>query len=173
MKALTRYLLMICLMPVAMAAETVPLTGLDGLIGNWEGTGWTQQGPDRRETFESREVVRKVLGGSALLIEGEHFKATEKGRIPVHQALALVRADGEGNYRLHSWLSNGRDIEAWGRMVGEEFHWGFTLPDGSRQIRYRLLLQGDTWTETGETSVDGEHWVVFFGMSLQRISGIE
>ncbi len=46
--------------------------------------------------------------------------------------------------------------------------WSFDLP-GGRRVRYtaRLDEQG-RWTETGETSTDGQTWQPFMGMALSR-----
>ena len=168
MKILNALLLLATLSSAAWAGEAADDPDrLDALLGEWSGSAWTQRWPQRVES-ESHELVRRVLGGTALLIEGNHFAIRDGVRVPVHTALALIRRAADGSYRIHSYLSDGRDIEASGRWVDDEFQWGFALPDGSRQIRYRMRLAGDTWVETGETSSDGQAWTKFFEMNLVR-----
>lgn len=166
MKTLSVSLSWLALLLASVAVANDPVSPLDAMVGEWQGEGWVQRGP-QRSTFDSHETVRKVLDGTAWLIEGRHFRSGTQES--VHNALALVRpgaADGE--YRMHSWLSDGREMEAWGRREGEEFHWGFSLPDGSRDIRYRLRVTDGTWTEIGETRAAGQPWMKFFEMTLRK-----
>ncbi len=161
-----RHLSWLLLLLASVASAGEPASSLDALVGEWQGEGWTQRGPER-STFDSHETVRKVLDDTAWLIEGRHFRSGT--RQSVHNALALIRPGAKGGeYRMHSWLSDGRDMEAWGREEGDEFHWGFSLPDGSRDIRYRLRVSGDTWTEVGETRATGQAWMKFFEMTLRK-----
>lgn len=160
---------MILSAPLAAAGS---LQRFDAMTGNWQGGGWMQRGPER-SAFTGHESVRYVLDGTALLIEGRHFTEREGRQVPAHTALALIRAvpRSEGEYSIHSWLSDGRDIEGWARWAGEEFHWGFSLPERRREIRYRIRIDGDRWTEVGETRAGTGEWVKFFEMRMQRLEG--
>lgn len=165
-RLLTFFVLLLVLSPVH--AADVPLKGFEIMPGEWTGGGWMQRGPER-STFTSHESVRYVLGGNALLIEGQHFTERDGRKVPVHNALALIRADADGEYSIHSWLSDGRDIEGWARWQDGEFQWGFSLPDHSREVRYRVRIEGDSWTEIGETRATGGEWMKFFEMTLERL----
>lgn len=173
MKTTKKFLLM--LLPLALsvsvhAAET-PVQALEAMIGEWQGGGWMQMGPER-STFTGHESVRYALDETALLVEGRHFSERDGVQVPVHTALALIRAatQGDAPYSLHSFLSDGRDIEGWARWTDGEFQWGFSLPDHSRDIRFSIHIDGDEWTEIGETRATGKDWVKYFEMSLKRVN---
>jgi hypothetical protein len=36
------------------------------------------------------------------------------------------------------------------------------------RVRYTSTVEGDTWTDAGEYSIDGKTWYPFFGMTLKR-----
>lgn len=48
--------------------------------------------------------------------------------------------------------------------------WGFETPRGGR-VRYTATFTDDTWTEHGEFSHDGETWMPFLEMRLQKVMG--
>lgn len=55
-----------------MAVKT-KLDKLSSLVGTWEGTGWYQQGPDKRYEIRQTENVESKLNGTLLLVEGRGF----------------------------------------------------------------------------------------------------
>ena len=165
MKNVVSVLLLLALPFAVQAAESVD--ELAPLVGEWEGGGWIQRGPERA-SFTSHESVRHVLDRTALLVEGQHYMERDGEKIPVHNALALIRRAAGGDYTMHSWLSDGRDTEGWARWRDGEFQWGFTLPNGSREVRYRIRVEDDRWTEAGETRIADGEWMTFFGMELDR-----
>ena len=47
-----------------------------------------------------------------------------------------------------------------------EFSWGYKDPMG--RVRYTIFVEGDTWKEIGERSKNGDVWIQFFEMNLER-----
>lgn len=139
---------------------------LNFLVGEWKGQGWTEFVPGQRGTASITEKVQSKLSGLVMLIEGlgEH-----EGKI-VHNAMAVLWYDERAKlYRLRSFLTDGRAVDAEAKFIGEDFQWSFQSPMGAG-IRYtvRLTDKGE-WFEKGEMSQDGKTWRQFHEMTLQRV----
>ncbi|MDQ3373255.1 MAG: hypothetical protein M3521_05145, partial [Acidobacteriota bacterium] len=67
-------------------AKRAEMKKLDRLVGQWQGTGWIQQGKNR-ETFAGTENVQRKINGLALLVEG-NFK--NKEGVVIHETLAVL-----------------------------------------------------------------------------------
>ncbi|HEX7030467.1 MAG TPA: hypothetical protein VF254_07715 [Gammaproteobacteria bacterium] len=173
MKTVTKYLLLLLpLVPVLpVHAAEASVQELEAMLGEWQGGGWVQRGRERM-TFTGHESVRYALDRTALLVEGRHFTEREGVQTRVHTALALIRAatQGDAPYSLHSYLSDGREIEGWASWTDGEFQWGFSVPERAREVRYRVWIDGDQWTEVGETRVENGEWKRYFEMHMTRVA---
>lgn len=143
------------------------------LVGTWAGEGWIQMGPQRTE-FRGHETVQKKLGGTVLLIEGEHKASMPgvEGEVTVHHALAVISWDREaGHFRFRSWLADGREGDYEARVESGVMKWFITHPErGTMRYTIRIDEQG-RWHEIGEMNPRGtDDWHQFFEMTLRRVS---
>lgn len=176
LRLLVMILTLLASAPLAMASDAPGNAGqamaaLQPLVGCWEGQGWMQRGPKERHTFSSRECVRPVLGGTALLVEGEHhaLEGEGAGRI-VHQALAVLRyLPDESRYQFHSWLADGREGDFRGELTEPGvFVWRMPTQGRMPEIRYTIQFNETSWKETGEMHAADGAWRPFFQMQLSR-----
>lgn len=138
---------------------------LDKMIGQWQGSGWIQQGP-KRETFSGTENVQRKIDGLALLIEGRF--TNPEGKV-IHETLAAMSYDvGAKFYKMRAYLASGMSGECDLKIVGDVYEWGFQTPVGAT-IKYTITVTPDKWTESGEFSKDGKEWMKFFEMKLDRV----
>ncbi len=138
---------------------------LDKMIGQWQGSGWIQQGP-KRETFTGTENVQRKVDGLALLIEGRF--TNPEGKV-IHETLAAMSYDTSAKfYKMRAYLASGMSGEYDLKVVGDGYEWGFQTPNGAT-IKYTITVTPDKWTEGGEYSMDGKTWVKFFEMKLDRV----
>jgi hypothetical protein len=149
----------------AVEAQRAGMKKLDMWAGQWQGSGWIQQGKEK-ETFTGTENVQKKLEGLALLVEGK-FK--NKEGIVTHETLAVLSHDLKTKtYRFNTYLGNGNKGEYEFKSTDTGWQWGIQFPGGS--IRFITKLTDDTWFETGEISQDeGKTWIKFFEMNLKKI----
>lgn len=147
-------------------APEAPMAALADMVGTWKGEGWMSRGPEERHEFESTEIVESRLGGEVILVEGIHHEGTT-GR-KVHHALAMISWDpGDAVYRFRSMVVGRGPGDFEGRFEDGVFVWGGDVGHG--EMRYRITIDGDRWSEIGEFSRDGgETWSPFFGMELRR-----
>jgi hypothetical protein len=140
---------------------------LDWLVGQWNGTGWMQLGPQGRKEFTITETVQGKLDGLVLVIEG-NGKSKEDGRA-VHTALAFVSYDeGAKTFRWRAFTAEGRQTDTVAKVGANTLEWGLEIPDRGR-MRYTIKLnEKGEWFEVGEMTQDGETWRKFFEMTLQR-----
>lgn len=137
---------------------------LESLIGQWKGSGWIQQGPNR-ETFTGTENVQRKLDGLALLVEGKF--ANPEGKI-IHETLAVLSFNAkDAKYRFSTYLASGRSGEQDFRTIDKGYEWGFKTDAGT--IRYTIKTDNDVWFEVGEFSRDGQNWTKFFEMKLDKV----
>lgn len=153
---------------VAPASARDSVRPLMDLAGEWAGEGWIDMGKGRIAFRQTERIVPR-LHGTILTIEGT-------GRDPANpetvtfEAFAVLSATGKpGQYDMRSYTRDGRVgtfpavLEAPGKLV-------WTIPVPGRQVRYRVDVAGDRWTETGEASADGGvTWLPFFDMTLTRV----
>ena len=130
------------------------------VAGNWEGTGWmmTQAG---KSTFDQTETIQYKLDSTLMIIEGVGMS---NGNV-VHNAYAIISYDKEeGEYSFRSYLPNGQTGEFDAELKDNKLYW---YPNDN--VRYIIWLnEKDQWYETGEYK-NGENWMQFFEMTLDRI----
>lgn len=145
---------------------------LDFLVGDWKGVASVHGGPDRGNALQT-ETVRTRLGGKILVVEGLGREKLENGTAgkTVHEAFGVVSFDEKTKkYRFDAWTAQRGYVQAWFEAGDDNSaRWGFDTPDGSK-IRYSISLNDKgEWREVGEFSRDGNQWMKFMEMTLQKV----
>jgi hypothetical protein len=142
-------------------------------VGQWEGEGTIQRGPQNSSKSTVTEKIEMKLDGGIVVIEGIG-KATDvetKTEKVVHHAFGVLSYDVLANkYRLESYLADGKSTEAWFNVIGEnKYQWGFDTPQG--KIRYTITIDpvANTWEEIGEFTRDEKTWYRTFEMKLKKV----
>ena len=136
------------------------------MVGQWEGSGWMQMGPDK-SYFNQTEDIQMKTGGLTMLIEGKGRK--EDGTL-IHDALATVNWNSQsGQYDFISHVSKGYHSKFKGMVEGEAFIWIIENPYAGT-MRYVIKLNDKgQWFEIGERKAnDSDVWVQFFEMTLNK-----
>lgn len=151
-------------------AQLAAMKKLEGMVGDWAGSGWIEYGP-QRQTFTSLETIQSRLNGMVLIIEGLH-KAKPEANGPekvIHHALAWLSFDDQTNqYRIRPHKADGASLDT--VLVPTDngsWQWGIPSPNGG-SIRYTITLKENKWQEVGEFSMDGKQWRKFFEMNLEK-----
>ncbi len=152
-----------------ISVQQEAMQALSFMVGTWEGEGEMRRGPEA-ETSRVLEKVMMKLDNTALLIEGLGTRTLENGEVETtHEAIGLIWYDpSSATYRMKA-LTPGRETDATFELTDTGIVWGFSTPGG--EVRYTANYTDDTWTETGEFSRDGENWMPFFSMNLERQDG--
>ena len=149
--------------------DSVALSPLAFLVGEWEGTGWLQMGP-QRQPARVRETARWAAGGAVLVIDGlgTSTEPGSEGR-PVHQAFAVVSYDrAAGAVRFRAYRA-GEEIVDTPTIEERRLVWRRPAPGGG-QVRFTMsLTPAGEWHEVGEFSRDGASWTRFLEMTLRRV----
>ncbi len=151
------------------AAKVEAMQKVSFLSGEWAGEGWFAMGPGERHHFRGREKVEMRLGGTVMVIEGQHWSRTHDGELGplVHHAMAVVSPAQDGGYDFRSWLLN-RDGGAHSAHVEEgAFVWSMQTPRGEMRYTIRLDDEG-RWHEIGEMAGKDAQWHQFFEMLLTK-----
>jgi hypothetical protein len=140
-------------------------------VGDWAGSGWSMSPDRQRHDFEIVERVELRLGGSVLLIEGRGVMEPEAGvRTTSHESLAILSFDVETNrynWRTYDLRGSVRDPDF--IVEPDSFRWSFRDEESGVLLRFKIVIQGDSWHETGEVSPDeGENWYRILEMNLTR-----
>ena len=138
--------------------------------GHWQGEGSIQMGPGEPKKSTVDEQLDFKLDGTVLLIEG--VGKSVPGNAIVHHALGILSFDQSDNqYKLNSYLKDGRSAQAWIKIIEDnKYQWGFDTPNG--KIRYSITIDPakKTWNEIGEVSNDkGTTYSKFFEMNLKKL----
>lgn len=159
--------------PPEASAASQAMDALDFMVGEWEGGGWIQTGPEQRFEFQGTETVTPKLGGEVILVEGSHTaEIPGRGRVPVHQALGVFSYDeADGDYRFATWVAGRGTGDSEARLAEDgALIWGFREEEQGADIRFTIrLTDGGAWHEIGERSTDGETWNKFFEMTMERV----
>ncbi|MDQ6788301.1 MAG: hypothetical protein M3033_15965 [Acidobacteriota bacterium] len=143
---------------------------LDGWVGQWKGTGWIQQGRERKN-FVGTEIVQRKLDGLALLVEGRFTtKVVPRNEEKViHETLAVISPNLKTKtYDFNTFLANGLSGSYELKAIESGWQWGFQFPQGS--VRYFIKIEKNTWSETGEMMLNGKDWTKIFEMALQKVN---
>ena len=143
--------------------------------GRWQGEGSMQMGPGEPKKSSVDEKIEAKLEGTIMVMEGvgKSVDPATKKEVVVHHAFGVLWYDYvTAQYKLRSFLKDGKSTEAWFNVTGENtYQWGFDIPNGGK-TRYSIILDPNqkTWNEIGEYSRDGGNtWMKFFEMNLKKI----
>ncbi|AGC45342.1 hypothetical protein MYSTI_04041 [Myxococcus stipitatus DSM 14675] len=157
----------------AAARHREKLSPLRVLVGEWQGEGWIDMGPQAggRKTFQLKESVQSRLDGTVLIVEGlgTSRAGPEATEVPVHQALGVFSwDDAEGRVRFSAYRIGGGVVDTEMKLLGDGvFQWGFDMPHG--RIRFTLNVRDNVWVEKGELSRDGgKTFSLFLDMTVRR-----
>lgn len=142
--------------------------------GHWVGEGSIQMGPGEPKKSVVDEHLEFKLDGAVMLIEGigkSKDQQTVDGKV-IHHAMAILYYDqASKQYKLNSFLKDGRNAQAWFNILEEnKYQWGFDIPTG--KVRYSITIDrnANKWNEIGEFSNDnGSTWMKFFEMNLKKV----
>ena len=164
----------LCLLALPTFAQTPAgeLQKLDFLLGDWQGTGWIEFGPNQRHTVRQTEKIQLKAGGVVVQIEGLGLERVGEKDVPVHQAFAILSYDNEAKrFRLNTWRAGGGAIECEPEISDKRLVWGFKEARSGMQIRFTIKLDAaGRWVEIGESSRDSQKWQQFLEMTLQKTS---
>lgn len=158
--------------PNNSAINKEKMTAFASWAGIWEGEGSMQMGPGSGKKTSVREAIEFKLDGTILVVEGvgKNIDATSKQESVVHHAFGILSYDvASQEYKFKSYILDGKSADAWFKVISENnFSWGFDVPNG--KIRYTITIDGGkkTWNEIGEFSRDGNQWLKFFEMNLNK-----
>ncbi len=165
-------ILVLALLAAFSASAADEMKKLDFLVGEWEGEGWVQMGPGKKEYVFQYESVQTKLGGKVLLIDGLGKRKLENGSVGevVHEALAVVSwDDAKKVYRFEAYTVQQGNVDATLDVRENGAVWGFDTPQGGK-VRYTITrTEKGEWNEVGEFSRDGTKWMKFFEMTLQKV----
>lgn len=156
--------------PPQRADPTEKLKPVTRLAGTWKGTATFDRGPAGKAEVQQHEVVQVKLDGAAVLIEGRGTVDDAGQARPVHEALGVIFYDprSDGLKMLAVTRQSGSVLADVTVDADGAIRWGFNV--GPRQFRYKITLDADTWTESGEMSLDdGATWQPFIEMNLKRV----
>src|SRR4051812_4607535 len=148
----------------------VALRQMGFLVGEWDGDGWIQAGPERR-TFHEHESVRYAAGGAVVVVDGTGTITSPgptHGTIG-HLAFAVMSYDSTSStFRWRAFRKEGDEIEDQPTVSDRKLVWGFAVPQSGR-VRFTITLTpAGEWFEIGEFSRDGTARAKFFEMTLKK-----
>jgi len=166
---------LVSLMTVSLQAQERqppqgPLAPLSFMIGRWEGPATMDMGPRGRHQLRQREWVATAAGGTVLTVTGQGTERQPDGAEKVmFDAFAVLYRDREGKPALRAYLANGQWVDATLEVKEKGLVWGYSDPRAG-QIRYTMTLTPEgRWNEIGERSGDGQTWMKFFEMTLEKL----
>lgn len=150
------------------AGQRLAMASLVAMDGLWRGSARvTLPGGGQRELVQT-ERVGPMLGGSVKVIEGRGYGPD--GQLEFNAFAVVSFSPATGRYRMHSYaqgMEGDFDFEA--RADG--FAW--TMSFGPVTVRHVAVIEGDTWTETGERLLPGQAPVRTIEMRLRRIGATD
>ncbi|MEO5671990.1 MAG: hypothetical protein ABIR26_14970 [Ramlibacter sp.] len=150
-------------------AQRAAMDKIGWLAGNWEGNAVTQTREGESRSV-STEVVRRAAGGTAILIQGKHFRVLPDGGRGdvVHDTAGMITFDVQaGKYRFSTQLADGKSGVFDGAMEGNTFNWRLPLPGA--HVRYDIVRnERGQWAELGFYCREGAPCAPIFRMTLDR-----
>ena len=148
---------------IAQQAEAMkPLAWMNG---RWQGPAWSML-PTGKHEITQTERIGPMLDGSIKVMEGKSFEAD--GRPAAFNAFGVMSYDAATKtYALHSY-AQGRAGTFPLEVTPNGYMWA--IQAGPVKIRYTAMLEGGTWTETGEMLRDGAQPNKIFEMKLHRVA---
>lgn len=150
-------------------AQVAALHRLDRWVGEWSGSGWSVNQQGVRVTFDQRERVERMVGGTVLLVVGHGTSRNAAGaEITTHDGLVLVTYDpATDRYRWRGRELNRAEMDAEVTLIPGGFSW--QIPAGpATTVRFTIQLDDHEWREWGEVRSDGSDWSRFMEVTLRR-----
>ena len=151
------------------AAQRAAMDKISWLAGQWEGVASTL-GREGETKSVSSEAVRMAAGGTALLIQGRHYRLLPDGGRGelVHDTAGLINFDpAAGKYKFTTQLQNGQGGVFEGTVQDNTFSWRLPLPQA--HVRYDITRNArGQWSELGFYCRDGAECRPIFNMTLDR-----
>lgn len=151
--------------PAALtAAQREAMDHLDALDGVWRGPAWTMMRPGEKHSVTQTERVGSFLDDTIKVIEGRGY---EEDGIVAFNALGIISFDPQTeSYSIRSY-AQGRIGDFPVTLTDDGFRW--EIEAGPVKILYEAVIDGDTWTETGDRVMPDGEKVRFFEMTLTRV----
>ena len=144
---------------------------LDFMIGEWEGNGWmmTRNG---KENAKINEKVQYKLEKGIMVVEGLGTKTgsiTNETKI-VHNAFGIIFFDTKTNSLMIDAYKEGESIQSKIEFIEEKIiQWKMNIPNQGK-VKFTVDFSTEKkWIEIGEFSRDGENWMKFLEMHLDKI----
>lgn len=144
---------------------------LDFMIGEWEGNGWmmTRNG---KENAKINEKVQYKLENDIMVVEGLGTKTdsiTNEQKI-VHNAFGIIFFDTKANSLMIDAYKEGESIQSKIEFIEEKIiQWKMDIPNQGK-VKFTVdFSTNNKWIEIGEFSRDGENWMKFLEMNLDKI----
>ena len=153
------------------AAIIEKMKALSFLVGEWEGEGWMQMGPQERKTAKATEKVVLKLSGRALLVEGLSQPQAAAGGAAetAHEALAVITWDPKkSQYSMRAITAKAGAVDPKIEVGDKSIVWSFETTGGSVRYTVKINEKGQ-WFEFGDFSRDGKEWNKFFEMTLTKV----
>lgn len=139
------------------------LLDLQTMIGVWEGSGWSIDPQTRvKENFSQKEIIQYELDSSVIIVKGIGMSNQEI----VHDALAIISKNPQGDYYMTSFLGDGREGKY--ELTGANGNYAWKIPTPQGDVIYTIVINEDSWKEVGEFETNGQRYP-FFEMNLKRI----
>lgn len=152
-----------------VAAQRAAMDRLAPFVGRWQGQANVQR-PHAMRVHQSERVERD-LDGLLLQVRGTGHATAERTGAPVFQAAAIISFnERRGVYEVRSYTHEGYVTTADGEFLPDgSFRWGF-VAGGPVRMRFTIIVDADTWRETGEISYDsGTTWSRTIDFALNRV----
>ena len=146
----------------AMAADTAvrkaEIAKLSGLVGKWTGPGWRILPNGTRVEYDQTVLVTSKMGGQAMTIEGASIRRPPTGPLGAGSLAVITWEPRENRYAFRSF-TGGRLTDSDGTLTGPDtFVWIVKGPPLG--LRFTVKFSGNSWSEIGEVSRDGEKTLV-------------
>lgn len=141
---------------------------LNWLTGEWKGIAYTQMGPAKHDTVYMFETLESDLNGTIIQVRGTGYM-DDKHQDVAHDAVAVIYFDPvTKKYKYHAWrVPGGFYVEYEPEITDNSLAWKMDTPQG--KMRYKLIVDDQKkWHEVGEFSRDGQNWMKFFEMFLEK-----
>jgi len=156
----------------AQNAETAnPLDRISFMLGEWQGTGFmlTQSGKIYTDVWENVECK---VGCTVLAIDGlgTMTDSVTQETIVIHDAFGVIFYDTDAQaIKMRAYKKEGLAASVIEFPEEKIFRWGLDVPNGGK-VRFTADFSTENkWIETGEFSRDGETWMQFLGMDLDKV----
>ncbi len=141
---------------------------LSFMKGTWSGEGWMYINRKKKE-FTQTETIASKVDNTVLMVDGIGYAKEDKNKV-IHNAFGVISYNNdEKSITMISFSSTGGKMENRMKFIGnKKLEWSFRDEKGGT-VRFREDFSEDgIWSERGDYSFDGQKWVTFFQMRLEK-----